>query len=81
MFGTSQLTTIIGERINPTGRPQLADELRRGIIDKALADARAQAEAGADYIDVNVGAPGIDETKLLPLLVKAVAAETAPCAS
>ena len=76
MFGTDDLTAIIGERINPTGRASLAAELREGVLDKALSDAAAQAEAGADYIDVNVGAPGVDEVALLPRLVLAVADET-----
>jgi len=67
---------IIGERINPTGRAKLAEELREGKMDKAISDAVAQAEAGADYIDVNVGAAGVDEVALLPRLVQAVAAET-----
>ena len=76
MFGSDDLTAIIGERINPTGRAALAAELREGRLDRALSDAAAQAEAGADYIDVNVGAPGVDETALLPRLVLAVAEET-----
>lgn len=61
-------TIIIGERINPTGRPRLAASLVEGSLDLALAEARAQAEAGADVIDVNVGAPGVDEAALLPRL-------------
>ncbi len=73
MFGADDLTVIIGERINPTGRTKLAEELRQGVLDKALSDASAQAEAGADYIDVNVGAAGVDELKMLPLAVKVVA--------
>jgi 5-methyltetrahydrofolate--homocysteine methyltransferase len=76
MFGPNDLTAIIGERINPTGRAKLADELREGKLDKALSDAVAQAEAGADYIDVNVGTAGVDEVALLPRLVQAVAKET-----
>ena len=76
MFEPDDLTVIIGERINPTGRARLAEELREGKLDKALSDAAAQAEAGADYIDVNVGAAGVDEVDLLPRLVQAVAAET-----
>jgi 5-methyltetrahydrofolate--homocysteine methyltransferase len=76
MFGPGDLTVIIGERINPTGRAALADELRAGKLGRALSDAVTQAGAGADYIDVNVGAPGIEETVLLPRLVKAVADET-----
>ncbi|NPV58136.1 MAG: dihydropteroate synthase [Actinobacteria bacterium] len=73
---SGDLTVIIGERINPTGRSKLAEELREGRFDRALADAAAQAEAGADYIDVNVGAPGVDEVELLPRLVVAVAEKT-----
>jgi 5-methyltetrahydrofolate--homocysteine methyltransferase len=76
MFGPEDLTVIIGERINPTGRARLAEELREGKMKKALSDAAAQAEAGADYIDVNVGAAGVDEIKMLPPLVKAVADAT-----
>ncbi len=76
MFGPDDLTVIIGERINPTGRARLAEELREGKMDMALSDAAAQAEAGADYIDVNAGAAGVDEVGLLPRLVRAVAAET-----
>lgn len=76
MFSPDDLTAIIGERINPTGRAKLAEELREGRLDKALSDAMAQAEAGADYIDVNVGAAGVNEVTLLPRLVLAVAEET-----
>lgn len=76
MFGPEDLTAIIGERINPTGRRRLAEELKEGGFDLALSDARAQAEAGADYIDVNVGAPGVDEVDMLPRLVVAVVEET-----
>jgi len=76
LFGPDDLTAIIGERINPTGRKKLAEELREEKLDLALRDAAAQAEAGADYIDVNAGAPGVDEIKMLPRLVKAVGEET-----
>lgn len=76
MFETGGKTVVIGERINPTGRARLAEELRAGKLDMALEDAGAQAEAGADYIDVNVGAPGVDEVKLLPRAVREVAERT-----
>jgi 5-methyltetrahydrofolate--homocysteine methyltransferase len=76
MFAHDELTVIIGERINPTGRAGLADDLRAGKLDMAVSDALAQADAGADYIDVNVGAAGVNEVELLPRLVKAVAGET-----
>lgn len=65
-------TLIIGERINPTGRKSLADELRKGVFGSALADAKAQADAGADFIDVNAGIAGVDEAKLLPVLVREI---------
>jgi 5-methyltetrahydrofolate--homocysteine methyltransferase len=58
-------TLVIGERINPTGRKKLASELMEGRLDIVLADARRQADAGADIIDINVGIPGIDEGELL----------------
>lgn len=76
MLDLNAATVIIGERINPTGRSTLAEELRAGKLDKALSDAAAQARAGADYIDVNVGAPGVDEALLLPRLVNEVAEQT-----
>ncbi len=65
-------TLIVGERINPTGRRKLAEELREGRLDTVLAEAKAQAEAGAEVIDVNVGAPGVDEVLLLPEAALAV---------
>jgi 5-methyltetrahydrofolate--homocysteine methyltransferase len=65
-------TLIIGERINPTGRAGLAAELKEGRLDLVIADALAQAEAGADVIDVNVGAPGVSEAELLPQAARAV---------
>ncbi|MFH1150407.1 MAG: dihydropteroate synthase [Actinomycetota bacterium] len=69
-------TLIIGERINPTGRPRLAEQLAKGDLETALADARAQAEAGADVIDVNVGVPGVDEVPLLERAALEVAEAT-----
>lgn len=69
-------TIIIGERINPTGRKDLAEELAEGKLDIVLRDAKVQAEAGADLIDVNVGMPGVDEISLLSVAAKAVVEET-----
>jgi len=46
---------IVGERINPTGRPDLARQLARGVFEVAADDAVAQAAAGAAVVDVNVG--------------------------
>ncbi|MFA4907158.1 MAG: dihydropteroate synthase [archaeon] len=61
----------IGERINPTGRKVLAAGIRDGNFDLLLKDAIAQAESGADALDVNVGIPMIDE----PATMKSVVSE------
>lgn len=55
----------IGERINPTGRRKLAEQLRRGELDVVSTDAQAQVAAGADALDVNVGAPLVDELRMM----------------
>lgn len=60
---------VIGERINPTGKPLLAQELRKGVFTEALKLADAQVKAGAAALDVNVGAPMVDEAEMLPELV------------
>lgn len=64
---------IIGERINPTGKPKLAAQLAEGGFAEAFALADAQVEAGAAVLDVNVGAPMIDEAALLPALARELA--------
>jgi len=71
-FGLQLPTVIIAERINPTGRKSLADELQQGKLDMVGKDAKEQAEAGGDIIDVNVGAVGVDEVDMLPKAVKKV---------
>lgn len=63
---------LIGERINPSGKKKLAAALVAGNLDIVRAEAIAQAQAGADIIDVNVGALGVDEVSLLPRAVEAV---------
>ena len=63
-IGNERLT-IIGERINPTGKPKFKDALRRGDIDYAVNEAHNEAAAGADILDVNVGLPEIDECAVL----------------
>ncbi|MBC7332948.1 MAG: dihydropteroate synthase [Actinobacteria bacterium] len=71
-FGLGLPTVIIGERINPTGKKKLAEELKEGKLNIVEEDAIKQAEAGADIIDVNVGAVGVDEEEMLPRAVKKV---------
>ncbi len=65
-------TVLIGERINPTGKKKLQAELQAGSLDLVRKEAVEQVEAGADILDVNVGATGVDEVALLPKAVKAV---------
>ena len=66
---------VIGERINPSGRKAMLEALRSGGWEEILrAEAIAQAEAGAQVIDVNVGGKGVDEAEILPEAVRIVAA-------
>ncbi|MBQ9406716.1 MAG: homocysteine S-methyltransferase family protein [Desulfovibrio sp.] len=69
-IAVGQPVTIIGERINPTGKKLLSKELQEGRFDTALSLADAQLHAGAAVLDVNVGAPLVDETSLLPELAQ-----------
>jgi len=71
-FGPDLPTVIIGERINPTGRKSLAEELKEGKFDIVREDAIKQTKAGAHIIDINVGAAGVDEVEMLPRAVKIV---------
>jgi 5-methyltetrahydrofolate--homocysteine methyltransferase len=63
---------VIGERINPTGRKAFSAELQAGEMSRIARDAKAQADAGARVLDVNVGAAGVDEVKLLPQAIQIV---------
>jgi len=71
-FGPDLPTVIIAERINPTGRKSLAEELKQGKFDIVREDAIKQTEAGAHIIDINVGTAGVDEVEILPRAVKMV---------
>ena len=64
--------TVVGERINPTGKKRFQQALREGDMNYVLEQAVSQAEAGAQILDVNVGAPGVDEPALMPQVVKAL---------
>ena len=67
---------VIGERINPTGKPKLQAALRAGDMDYVLGEAFQQEEAGAHILDVNVGLPGLDEPTVLTQTVEAIQAVT-----
>ncbi|WP_374042598.1 homocysteine S-methyltransferase family protein [uncultured Desulfovibrio sp.] len=72
-IGVDEPLVVIGERINPTGKKALTQELQEGRFDTALQLADQQVEAGAGVLDVNVGASLVDETVLLPDLVQRLA--------
>jgi 5-methyltetrahydrofolate--homocysteine methyltransferase len=72
VIGHDRPFTIIGERINPTGRKKLAAEMIAGDFSTVIADAVAQVEAGAHMLDVNAGIPLADEPAILAEAVKLV---------
>ena len=71
-IGPDQPFCIIGERINPTGRKVFQEQLRAGDLSAIERDVIAQVEAGATMLDVNMGAPLIDEPVVLAQAVKLV---------
>ena len=66
-------TTLIGERINPTGRKKLAAEIREGSLLGVKKDALNQVKAGAKILDVNMGVGGIDQAKMMAQAVREIA--------
>jgi 5-methyltetrahydrofolate--homocysteine methyltransferase len=72
VIGPHRPVTIIGERINPTGRKKLAAEIAAGNFDQVRSDALAQVEAGAHMLDVNAGIPMVDEPAVLAHTVELV---------
>lgn len=71
-IGFDEPFVIIGERINPTGRKKLAEEMKAGDYSRVEADALAQVEAGAQMLDINAGIPLADEAAILADCVKLV---------
>ncbi|UCC87560.1 MAG: dihydropteroate synthase [Anaerolineales bacterium] len=71
-IGPGRPLTIIGERINPTGRKLLAAEMEAGNYDRVRSDAVSQVEAGAHMLDVNAGIPTADEPAILAEAIKIV---------
>jgi 5-methyltetrahydrofolate--homocysteine methyltransferase len=72
IIGDDQPTVLIGERINPAGKKKLAEALKAGNLEIVRREALAQAQAGADILDVSVGTFGVDEVTLLPRAVQTV---------
>ena len=76
VIGFDRPFVMIGERINPTGRKLLADEMKAGDFSRVEADAVAQVAAGAHMLDVNAGIPLADEPALLARAIQLVQAVT-----
>ena len=76
-IGFDQPFVIIGERINPTGRKILAEEMKNGDYSRVEADALAQVAAGANVLDVNAGIPLADEPRILAEAIQLVQSLTA----
>ena len=72
ILGFDRPFVIIGERINPTGRKLLSDEMKAGDFSRVEADAMAQVAAGAHVLDVNAGIPLADEPALLARAIRLV---------
>lgn len=64
-FDVNSPFMIIGERINPTGKKKLQEELRNGSMEMVLDFAESQEEKGASILDVNMGMSGVDEKELM----------------
>ena len=75
-IGFDQRFVIIGERINPTGRKILAEEMKAGDFSRVEADALAQVAAGAHMLDVNAGIPLADEPAILAQAIQLVQSVT-----
>ena len=72
VIGFDQPFVVIGERINPTGRKLLAEEMKAGDFSRVEADALAQVAAGAQILDINAGIPLADEPAILAESIKLV---------
>ncbi|MBE6949438.1 MAG: homocysteine methyltransferase [Ruminococcaceae bacterium] len=72
----NEVPVLVGERINPTGKPKLKAALTSGDIGYILREGVSQQEQGADILDVNVGLPGLNEAELLCTAVRELQAVT-----
>src|SRR5216110_2515917 len=76
VLGLERPFVMIGERINPTGRKILAEEMAAGDFSRVERDALAQVEAGAHMLDVNAGIPLADEPAILARAIQLVQSVT-----
>lgn len=71
-FGLNDPFMIVGERINPTGKKKLQEQLRAGNLEMVLDFAEEQEECGASLLDINVGMSGIDEKDMMVKVLEEV---------
>lgn len=64
-FGLDSPFMIVGERINPTGKKKLQEELRSGSLDMVLTFTEEQEACGAALLDINMGMSGINEKEMM----------------
>ena len=76
VIGFNRPFVVIGERINPTGRKLLAEEMKNGDYSRVQSDALAQVAAGAKVLDVNAGIPLADEPAILADCIRLLQATT-----
>lgn len=76
IIGFDRPFVMIGERINPTGRKLLAEEMKNGDFSRVESDALAQVAAGAQMLDINAGIPLADEPALLAQAIRLVQSVT-----
>ncbi len=72
VIGFDRPFVIIGERINPTGRKIMAEEMKNGDYSRVESDTIAQVQAGAHMLDVNAGIPLADEPRILAEAIQLV---------
>lgn len=75
-FGLEDKFIIVGERINPTGKKKLQEQLREGNMDMVVQFAEEQENCGAGILDVNMGMSGIDEKEMMLRALEEVAGVT-----
>ncbi len=75
-FGLDSPFMIVGERINPTGKKKLQEQLREGNLEMVLSFTQEQEDCGASLLDINVGMSGIDEKEMMLKVLEEVTMAT-----
>ena len=75
-FGLDDRFIIVGERINPTGKKKLQEQLREGSMDMVVDFAEEQEACGAEILDINMGMSGIDEKAMMLKAIEVVCGVT-----